>query len=245
MNKKIIAAMIAVTLLFVGVFAACKKNPEEEKEAEATRVYADNTEYNFVTDENGEKLLNEDGEFFVYSTDESGEVVTNENGEPATMVQQFVPVKEGNKVEYYGYTITLPEGWDTHTEANKFVNEKDNQQFSVKPVPITEYPDYDSYYAKQKETYEQLVDQEGIEVTWEEDIDFAKGCKNVVRFTMTIKSEEGSGTNVMYFFENNGNLYKLLFESINSENPVADCDEICSAIKFKPYQYFSEEETES
>ncbi len=243
MSKKFIAALIAATLLFVGVFAACeKKDPEAEEE---TRVYAEDNEFEFVTDENGEKVLSKDGEFYVYVTDESGEVVVDEDGEPETVVQQFVPIKEDNYVEYYGYSVTLPDNWEADSSPNNFINEKENEKLSIKPIPVTEYSSYEEYYRKQKETYEQLVGQKGVTVTWEEDVDFAKGCKNVVKFTMTIESEEGSGMNIMYFFENNGNLYKILFESADPKTAEAACDEFVSAIKYKPYKYFDEETTES
>ncbi|MBR5441477.1 MAG: hypothetical protein IKV44_00850 [Clostridia bacterium] len=237
MSKKIIAALLVATMLFVCVFAACNKNKAENEE-ETTRVYADATEFNFVTDEDGNRVYTPDGEFIVYVTDEDGKVVTNESGEAESMVQQFVPIVDDNRAEYYGYSITLPEGWSVdETKSGSFVNNDKQQKVSITAINKT----YSDYYESNKAAYEELSNEEGMTATWEEGVALGDGCARVVRFTL--KSE--SAMNVMYFFVNNGNLYKILFEASDPATAVADSEAICAAVSYKPYQYFETEVTDA
>lgn len=234
MSKKIIAALLIATMLFVCVFAACNKNKDEEDET--TRVYGDETEYAFVTDENGNRVYTPDGEFVVYVTDADGKQVTNADGVAETMVQQFVPIVEDNVAEYYGYSITLPEGWAVNTaKSGSFINEKKAQKVSITAVNEA----YEDYYASNKGTYETFSKTDGVEVSWEEDYNLGDGCSQAVRFTL--KSDKGM--NVMYFFVNNGNLYKILFEAADPATAVADSEAICAAVSYKPYQYFETDES--
>lgn len=230
MSKKIIAALLVATMLFVCVFAACNKNKNEDED-ETVRVYGDVTEYNFVTDEDGNRVYTPDGEFVVYVTDKDGEIVTNADGVPSSQVQQFVPIVDDNKAEYYGYSIILPEGWAVDdTRSGSFVNEKKKQRVSITAVNEA----YDDYYDSNKEAYNTFSKASGVTATWEENYNLGNGCSKVVRFTL--KSE--SGMNVMYFFVNNNNLYKILFEAVDPATAVADSEAICAAVSYKPYQYF-------
>ena len=79
MSKKIIAALLVATMLFICVFAACNKNKNEDED-DTTRLYGDATEYNFVTDEEGNRVLTPEGEFVVYVTDEDGRGCPRING---------------------------------------------------------------------------------------------------------------------------------------------------------------------
>lgn len=237
MSKKIIAALLVATMLFVCVFAACNKNKNEEED-ETTRVYADVDEYDFVTDEEGNRILTPDGELLVYVTDEDGKQVTNAEGVPETMIQQFVPIIEDNKAEYYGYSINLPEGWDVDSaKSGSFVNKSKQQKVSITAINET----YDDYYASNKETYEKFSNTDGITVTWEENYNLGADCGKAVRFTL----KTSSGMNVMYFFVNNNNLYKILFEAVDPATAIADSEAICAAVSYKPYQYFEVDVTDA
>ena len=86
-----------------------------------------------------------------------------------------------------------------------------------------------------KNTYDQITES-GIETVWEEDLDFGKEYKGLCRFTM--KSEDG--LSILYFFENSGNVYKLLFVSTDVENAVAKSEEMCKAMSFKPFTYYND-----
>lgn len=226
MSKKIIAGMAAVTLLFVGVFAACQKEEEEEK-----RTYIEKNEYPFVTDENGEKLYNENGEFIVYVTDENGKKVKDKNGEYETVNQQFQPIEDKGVFEDYGYKIKLPAGWSVADDAGSFVNKVKKQEVQIDAVDKS----YEEYYKLSKDLYKQLKGQKGVtSIEWKEDIEISKDCKDVVRFTMITDDQAV----VMYFYKNNKNLYKVLFKAEKADKINEDSMEICQAITYKPFEYF-------
>ncbi len=237
MNKKLIAAMLAFTALFVCVFAAC--NDKDDEEERDTRPYIEADEYEFVTDENGNKVLDENGEFVVYATDENSKRVTDENGENVTQSQLFQAYKDGDKYEDYGYSIKLPEGWNSTNEQGVFENAEKKQNIDITIVNKS-YGDYfidnyNVYVSLDKMISEKDESVKNIKsVKWEDDIEFSKETKGAVRFTMVTND----GTTVMYFFENSNNLYKILFHSPDAETAVKDSLAICNAITYKPYQYY-------
>ena len=225
MSKKIIAILTVATILFVCAFASCKK---EES------LYSNDKDFDLVTDENGKKVLSEDGELLVYVTDEDGKNVTEESGEKVTIRQQFEPMENDGIVEDYGFKVFLPEGWKTDsTKVNCFVNEAKNE---VCEISVVKYL-YDDYYDLNKDVYERFKDTE-TEVKWEENIKLGKAFKKVCRFTM--KTEEGAA--VLYFFENSGNIYKVLFsgEDINFEEFLVDTVDFCKAMDFKGFTYYDD-----
>ena len=226
MTKKIIATIVVVTIAFVCVFAACNK---QEKEPEA---YAKEKDLNLVTDENGDKVLDENGAFVVYATDEDGRRVKDDNGEYVTQVQPFEPLDEKGAIEDYGYKVTIPDGWKADKQqVGHFENEDGTQKLSIN---VVEYV-YRDYYNKNKDFYNQLKDAgEDISVTWEDNIDLGKDFKGACRFIM--KTNEG--TSVLYIFENSRNTYKILFNTTDDANAIADSEAFLKLIEFKPYTYY-------
>lgn len=222
MSKKIIAILTIATLLFVCVFAACEKKSSD---------YTDLKDYDLVTDENGEKILAEDGQLLVYETDEKGKYVTDESGERVTQPRQFQPIEKDGVVEDYGFKLTLPEGWKTTDEFGVFVSKDAGLSSHITVVKYF----YDDYYNMNLDFYNDLK-AEDINVTWEEDIDFGKEFKGVCRFTM--KTDEGMA--VLYFFENAGNVYKVLFSGTDSDTIIADTEEFCKAMSFKSFAYYDD-----
>ena len=224
MSKKIISVLIVATILFMGVFAACGKDS----------LYASNKDFEFVTDVNGEKVLGEDGQLLVYVTNEKGKYVTEKNGEKATQGQQFVPLKNDNVIEDYGFKLILPEGWDVDkTKVNSFSNKDKNMNCDITIVKYF----YDDYYNLNKQTYD-AIEAQGINVTWEDDIDLGKNFKNACRFTMSKDGERS----VLYFFENSGNVYKILFTSkdVAEDVMILSTVEFCKAMQFKNFTYYTD-----
>lgn len=225
MSKKIIAILTIATILFVCIFASCKK---EES------LYSNDKDFDLVTDENGKKVLSEDGELLVYVTDEDGKYVTEESGEKVTMRQQFEPMENDGIVEDYGFKVFLPDGWKTDsTKVNYFVNKDKKETCEISVVKYF----YDDYYNMNKEVYDRFNKGEN-EVKWEDDVNLGKAFKKACRFTM--KTEEGIA--VLYIFENSGNVYKLLFsgEDINFEEFIVDTVEFCRAMEFKSFTYYND-----
>lgn len=229
MNKKIIAVMIAATLLFVGVFAACNNDKTEEEEP---KVYVEGDEYPFVTDENGDKVLAEDGEFLVYHTDEDGDIVKDAQGNDITQKQVFEPVSENNRIEEYGYKVALPEGWVITTTKGRFVNEKTGDIFAIDPIKSTNYTEN---YNVAKQLCDLAAEKENYTATLEEDITrFGEEFENM--FCLSVS--DGETSYIVYTFKNSGNLYCVSYQSNNPEASVATSDELMKCITFKPYQYY-------
>ncbi len=221
MNKKIIAILVVATILFVCVFASCEKE---------SPIYIDDKEYEFVTDENGEKVLAEDGRLLVYETDKNGKILKDENGEPITEAKEFQPIENDGVIEDYGYILALPDGWKSTDKYNVFINPDKEYNCDVTVVKYL----YDDYYASNKNVYDQLKKND-IDVTWEEDIEFSKEYKGICR--MVLKNEQD--ISVMYFFENADNVYKLLFTG-TGDDLIADSEAFCKAMNFKPFAYYDD-----
>lgn len=222
MSKKFIAILTVATLLFVCVFAACEK---EDK------VYATNDEFYLVTDENGGKVLAEDGQLLVYATEENGKIVKDENGEKVTLRQQFQPIEEDGVIEDFGFKLTLPEGWETTDRFGYFINNKKQQECTISIVRFL----YDDYYNRCYKNHEIMLD-EGYDSVWEDDIDLGKGFGKAARFIVT--TEEA--VLIVGFFENAENVYKVHFVSLDKENAVEDFEVFCKSMDFKPFTYYDD-----
>ena len=229
MSKKIVAATIALTLVFVFAFAACKNNDAAPTTTEANTVYG-GYQNMYVTDAAGNRVYSPLGEALVYVTDASGNIVTNAEGVPESQIRPFEPISEEGKVEYLGYKLTLPEGWVVTPDSNRYINETAGHRVTITPINDT----YDNYYAEQREMYDLLSKELPDSVSWTEDVSIGSGCIKVVRFTLNAEGE----MRVMYFFENSGNLYKILFESTAPDTILNDSVTFCMAITYKPYKYF-------
>jgi hypothetical protein len=203
LSKKIIAATIALTLVFVFAFAACKNGTNTTTTTAVNTVYGGGGDKLYVTDKNGDRVYNNKGEMLVYATDKDGGYVTNTSGHRETLAVPFEPISEDGKVEYYGYKLTLPEGLAITSDSNRFINEEAGHNVAITPQNET----YDNYYEAQRKMYDLLAAEDPNAVSWTEDLDIGAGCIKVVR--VTLKAE--GAMNVMYFFENNGNVYKIFF----------------------------------
>lgn len=231
MSKKLIAVVIAFTLVFIGVFAACNNNPDDDTR-EPEKLYIEEKEYPFLENADGEKVLNEYGEFVVFATDEDGKYKHDENGNRVTMVQPFEAYSMDDFIEDYGYRITLPEGWVIDEgKFGAFQNAETGDRVSI----VIHDKSYQDVYESNYSTYEKLLAYEEVKLTWEENVtDLGEECEGVVRFTMS----NSDGMNVLYFFRNHGNIYKILFESANPDTAVSESVAICKAISYKPFDYF-------
>ncbi len=223
--------MVAVIVLSV-VFTACNKN-----------VYVDpstDKEYILVTDENGKKVLSEDGELIVFVTDENGKKVKDDNGEFVTEIQGFIgQIEENGVVEDYAYYFTLPDGWKTVNDRGEFENRKTNStlQIQILEETINECTD------KIDRVYKVMSEKQG---KVEEDYEVVKNAyeNEVVNgeiLLITIKRT--TETKVSLVFQNSGNTYQFDFvttRDITVDEAEKEVIEFLNSIEFKPYTYFPE-----
>ncbi len=104
MSKKIIAVALAI-LTIATIFTGCSKYGKK------VEIYG--KEYIMVTDEEGNTVLNEEGNFLAVVTDEDGKVIKNNDGEPQTYVIEMSDYMTDDYVQGKNYKITAPKGWET------------------------------------------------------------------------------------------------------------------------------------
>lgn len=222
MSKKLIAILAVATILFVCTFAACNNN-------------ADSDDSLYVTDENGEKILDEDGRFVVYETNADGEIVTDKSGENVTEAQIFEPTLEEGVLEDFGFRLTIPEGWKlSKDEKNIFVNK--DKTVEIRLVENR----YDDYLKKSKTFYDALAEK-GVKSLITEDAALVKGAEKAFRLEVTIEGESYIST----VFLNNGNLYNVTLKTPEGKIDAADAEAFLKGFEFKPYTYYPELTAES
>lgn len=107
MNKKFIA-VFCILILMVSVFSACGNKGYLLAKDE------NGVEHAYVTDENGETVLNEDGNIRVYETDAHGKIVKDENGnkkENSVKKPEFSINKNGSVTNGI-FTLYPVDGWE-------------------------------------------------------------------------------------------------------------------------------------
>jgi len=229
--KKRIVIFAMVTIIAVSVvFTACNKD-----------VYTDPSsgeKYILVTDENGEKVLNEDGELLVYVTDEDGKKVKDADGNYETEVHGFVGQIENNGVvEDYAYYFTLPDGWKTVSDRGEFQNKSLDAELEIKILEET----MDECIAKIEKTYTALNEyKDKIETDFiviKNEYDNEKVGGKVYAITLKHAGE----VRVTVAFENNGNTYQLDYSTtrdIAVEEAEKETIDFINSIKFKSYTYY-------
>ncbi len=103
MSKKIIAVALAILTIAV-LFTGCSRYGK--------KVEINGKEYIMVTDDEGNTVLNEEGNFLAVVTDEDGKVIMNDDGEePQTYVIQMSDHMTDDYIQGKNYKITAPKGW--------------------------------------------------------------------------------------------------------------------------------------
>lgn len=108
MNKKIIA-VFCIVILMISVLSACGKNKGYLLAKDEYGV-----EHAYVTDENGETVLNEKGDIRIYETDVNGKIVKDEDGNPKENYVQkpSVSVNKDGSVTTDIFTLPVIDGWE-------------------------------------------------------------------------------------------------------------------------------------
>lgn len=230
-RKMLVFLMVAVIALSV-VFTSCNKD-----------VYVNpstDSEYILVTDENGKKVLSEDGELIVYVTDVDGKKVKDDNGEYVTEIQGFVgQIEENGVIEDYAYYFTLPDGWKAVNDRGEFENKKTKSTLKIQILEET----LDEAVAKIKKVYDAL---DGQKDKTEEEYKILKNSydNKIVNDKINVVTLQYDGeTRVTLVFQNSGNTYQFDFSTtrdITVEEAEKESIEFLNSIEFKPYTYFPE-----
>ena len=231
-RKMLVLLMVAVIALSV-VFTACNKD-----------VYVDpltDSEYILVTDENGKKVLSEDGELLVYVTDADGKKVKDDNGEYETAVQGFIGQIEANGVvEDYAYYFTLPSGWKTVNDRGEFENKLKKYSLEIRINDRT----FNDYY-KAVGQFGDAIKSGGLATTdddlniqgeWHE---FEYDNADTKVYLLMLKANDYL-TATMFFSESENLYIATLSAPIDSDfTEVKDeMIKIYEAFEFKPYTYY-------
>lgn len=220
--------MVAV-IAFSVVVTACNKD-----------VYVDpstDSEYILVTDENGNKVLSDDGELLVYVTDEDGKKIKDENGEYETVIQAFIGQIESNGVvEDYAYYFTLPSGWKTAGNGGLFENKLKNYSLEIRINDKT----FNDYYAQIKQfgdAFNGAESESGEKIgEWHE---FQYDNVDTKVYLLMIKSNNRL-TATMFFSESENLYIATLTAPIDSDftEVKEEMIKVYEALEFKPYTYY-------
>ena len=70
----------------------------------------------------------------------------------------------------------------------------------------------------------------------QEEVDILPEAEKTCRFIM----EKDGAMSILVFFENSGNVYKILYNTTSVDSGVYDCEIFCKAITFKAFQYYDD-----
>ena len=232
MKKRIlILAMVSVLLLSV-VFTACNKDEYVNP--------VSGEEYILVTDENGKKVLSEDGELLVYVTNENGSKVKDDDGEYLTEIHGFIgQIEQDGVVEDYAYYFTIPDGYKSINDRGEFENKNKDVVLEIKIKEDT----FNDYYIISRRFYDELIANNDVEtanyeVDWQES-DYS-GLSSKL-YIISLKTEQSLDQTM--FFMQNDNLYVISLSNksgMSIEDGKKELLNVFESIEFKPYTYYED-----
>lgn len=156
MKKNSIIRIIAIVLVLVLAIVLFAMFFRQKKEV---YVDADGYTHYLMLDDEGNTILNDNGNIVAYATDADGDMYKDEEGEYVTVAVDFPKsvIKE-RSVETPEYKLTMPEGW-VATEDGDFQLE-DNSDVTVSVHNLGEYEyDINSYFSSKSEYFDTLIDE--------------------------------------------------------------------------------------
>lgn len=233
MGKKSVALLIVVIMCCTFIFTACNKDKYTNP--------VTGEEYILVTDENGNKVLSEDGELLVYATDEDGKKIKDDEGNYVTEIHGFIGQIENNGViEDYAYYLTLPDGWKSVNDHGEFENKSKGYKLTISIEEET----FNDYFNKSKNIYaginseikDGMIDGVATEIYWNE-----YEYSNIDTKAYMLSFKTGEFSSVTMFFSSNDNLYVLRIEcegDIDFEDAKTEMRNVFAGLEFKPYVYY-------
>lgn len=232
MRKRVLILAMASVLLLSVVFTACNKDEYVNP--------VSGEEYILVTDENGKKVLSEDGELLVYVTNENGSKVKDDDGNFVTEVQGFIgQIENDGVVEDYAYYFTLPDGYKSVNDRGEFENKNKDVVLEIKIKEDT----FNDYYIISRRFYDELIANNDVEtanyeVDWQES-DYS-GLSSKL-YIISLKTEQSLDQTM--FFMQNDNLYVISLSNksgMSIEDGKKELLNVFESIEFKPYTYYED-----
>lgn len=124
MTKKIIAVSLVILLIAVS-FAACGKD-----KGYLLAKDQDGNEHAYVTDAEGNTVLDENGDIRVYETDKNGEIATDKDGsKKENVVKMPEYIAKADKYETPSFYFTIADGWNKADEDGKYIKGENKDCF--------------------------------------------------------------------------------------------------------------------
>ena len=230
MGKKSVALLIVVIMCCTLIFTACNKDKYTDPSTGG--------EFVLVTDENGGRVLSEDGELVVYATDENGKKIKDDDGNYVTEIHGFVgQIESDGVIEDYAYFFTLPNGWKAINDRGEFENKGDTATLQIEILEMT----FSDVKRKIDRVYK-VLDEKSVEGSVENLIKNEYDNIKVGSKIYTLGVETAEELSVTIIFENNDNSYQFTYKT-TSDISLEDAEKkvivfIDEFIKFKPYTYY-------
>lgn len=176
MEKKIIAVSLVIILIAVS-FVACGKNKGYKL---AKDEYG--FEHAYVTDAEGNTVLDDNGNIRVYQTDANGEIATDGNGNKKENVVE-VPrvILDDHSCATKDFVLKLDKSWKRSEEDGKYLKNGDKANYiEVKEKYVCnegEVIDLEVYVQSDIEYNESIVKNAGGKATYEQGFIEVKGVK--------------------------------------------------------------------
>lgn len=218
MNKKIIA-VFCVVILMVSVFSACGNKGYLLAKDE------NGVEHAYVTDENGETVLNSDGNIRVYETDKNGKIVKDEDGKKKeNSVKMPEILITDKKYQTKEFVFNIPSGWKNGDGDFIAISEDELSRIQFNNVTSIS-SDFNALVAEGVDNAQKIVDEikknngtaelsEGKTKITSEQID---------AYYMLFDAEiESNGVKQVLhtcavYFEFEGRIYKAFYQTVNAD----------------------------
>lgn len=206
MVKRIIA-VCCVLVMTVLIFAACEKKPPMEE--------INGIEKAVAYDEEGNTVVNSQGQLRVYSLDEKGYIQYEEDGTPVYSYVNLPSIRaDGQTVDTDEYSLTMPEGWETNSAGVFSKNGTDGKcTVSMGLANSLEDSSFDAYIQENRMTNEENVQKVKeqypnytVDMSTE---NFLLAERNAYAATYIIKDENGKVVHyaVMIYYSYEGQAY--------------------------------------